>query len=672
MRKDIKYRPEIDGLRAIAVFSVIFYHSVLTIFEKKFLPGGFIGVDIFFVISGYLITKIILNEIEKTRKFSFLNFYKRRIRRIIPALFFVIILTFPFIYYKTLPFFFIDYVKSILSIIFFVSNFYFWGLGIGYDQLQNIQFQPFLHAWTLSLEEQFYLFFPIVFILIYKKLNKKLNLLIVIGFFSSIFFADYMSYAHASVNFYSLPTRAWEFLAGSILIIIEKKKFKFILTGIYNSYFIYLGIFFIIYSLIFFNDKMFLPSLITLIPILGTSLIILYKIKKNLLIKIFSSKLFVGIGLISYSLYLWHFPIFIIFPNFDLLLQLILIFFLSIFSYFFIEKNFRKKVSSNFYSMKTIIISGVLIFVVAIISLQDGNKNNFSEYPKIIKKTLNEKGLIKLSKNLDFTDKFNKNKTNLFITGDSHMFMLAKYLKSNKKIKEYNFIPQTLSGGCYYVNNFDKINYFTKKKKTVCTKENQAIRKSNFLKKENSIVIIGGRLPLYLNDVNLKFSRYFDKKSPIYSGDVFVNSKNILLKDGIRNSIYELLENNTKVILIYPVPILNFDPVKKISDRYMHNKFLFEENLVKNPLTVPLNSFLYYVKQSHELLDSINHPNLYRIYTHKIFCDSLKNKCNAHDEESIFYRDNNHLSRAGNNKVIALLFEKLELIKNSMRDKPVH
>ena len=164
MRKSLDYRPEIDGLRAVAVFSVIFYHSSVLIFEKKFLPGGFIGVDIFFVISGYLITKLISNEYKNTKNFSFLNFYSRRIRRILPALLFVIIATFPFIYFKTPPIFIIDYLKSIISINLFVSNIFFWKLGFGYDQLQNVQFQPFLHAWTLSLEEQFYLIFHLIFL----------------------------------------------------------------------------------------------------------------------------------------------------------------------------------------------------------------------------------------------------------------------------------------------------------------------------------------------------------------------------------------------------------------------------------------------------------------------------------------------------------------------------
>ena len=166
------YRPEIDGLRAIAVMAVIFYHADLTIFGNKFFEGGFIGVDIFFTISGYLITSIILRELKETRKFSFINFYKRRARRILPVLFFVMIVSLPFAYKYLLPNFFIDYSKSIISSIGFASNFYFWSLGLGYDQLQNLQFQPFLHTWSLSVEEQYYFIFPILLCICFRYFRK--------------------------------------------------------------------------------------------------------------------------------------------------------------------------------------------------------------------------------------------------------------------------------------------------------------------------------------------------------------------------------------------------------------------------------------------------------------------------------------------------------------------
>lgn len=489
MNKYLNYRPEIDGLRALAVLSVIFYHSTVLLFEKKFLPGGFIGVDIFFVISGYLITKIIYSEIKETNNFSFLNFYKRRIKRIIPALLFVIILTFPLIYLKTPPNFFIDYAKSIISIIFFISNIFFWNLGVGYDQLQNVQFQPFLHAWTLSLEEQFYFFFPLAFFIVLKKFKRKIFHIIALGFLLSLILCDYMSFSHASVNFYFLPTRAWEFLAGSLLVLIEKKDFS-VSKKIFNSFYITLGLSLIIFSILFFEDKMYLPSIISLIPILGVCLIIHFSYKENYFIKILSSKIFLSIGKISYSLYLWHYPIFLIYPNVNFLIQILLIFLFSLISYFFVEKKFRYNSISNFYSIKTIIAFSLIILGLIINFLILSKKVNYDKYPMILQHVLKEKFLTGVKPGVDL----NKNliveeKIDLYIAGDSHMKVLSNELSRDIRFKNYNIIAQDMSNGCYYVYNFEKVKIFTGKKINTCSKAYQAKRKENFLSKQNSIII---------------------------------------------------------------------------------------------------------------------------------------------------------------------------------------
>lgn len=669
MNKFVNYRPEIDGLRAIAVLSVIFYHSTLTISDKKFLSGGFIGVDIFFVISGYLISKIIFNEISKTGKFSFINFYKRRIKRIIPALFFVILATFPLIYQNTMPHFFIDYAKSLLSIVFFVSNLFFWSTTIGYDQLQNMQFHPFLHAWTLSLEEQFYFIFPFIFYFIYKKFKNNFFLIILISLFASLILADYMSYTHASVNFYSLPTRAWEFLAGVIVMLIEKKKKNYPPFSWLSSFCVMIGMSLILYSFLFLDDKMYLPSFMSLIPIVGTSLIIFFSNKNLLLTKALSSKLFRGVGLISYSLYLWHYPIFIIYPNMGLFFQLILILFLSVFTYFFIEKKFRNTLNNKFYSLKTIFFMGVLILIISLYSISSKNNLRYDNYPSIVKEALIEKGVIELKNDLSLKDDQELHKKSLFVIGDSHMHVLYNAIKKEKEFKRYQVISQTLPGGCYYVEGFDKVNYFTKKINKYCNKKNQKKRKDNILKEKNSIVIIGGRLPTYLYGDNLKISRYRDKKTDRLPSAIFLSGDNISLEAGIKKSIINLLDKGTKIILIYPVPILNFDPPKKIFDSYSHNKKDFYQNLKENPYTISYSSFIEYAKKSHELLDSINHPNLYKIYTHKIFCDKKKDICKTHDEKEVFYKDNNHLSKNGNNKLASLIIQKLNLIDKNLIDK---
>ena len=216
----IKYRPEIDGLRAIAVGAVIFYHAQITIFGHQPFKGGFIGVDIFFVISGYLITSIILKELVTTGTFSFKHFYKRRVRRILPALLFVMLVSLPFAWMYLLPSSFIDFSKSILYSLGFSSNFYFHYSGQVYGA-ENGLLKPFLHTWSLSVEEQFYILFPIILLITFKYFKKHILTILVIGLIISLQMSDWGNKKYPSASFYFLHTRIWELLAGSTLAYFE-------------------------------------------------------------------------------------------------------------------------------------------------------------------------------------------------------------------------------------------------------------------------------------------------------------------------------------------------------------------------------------------------------------------------------------------------------------------
>ena len=207
----LTYRPEIDGLRAIAVSAVILYHAQITILGHQTFKGGFIGVDIFFVISGYLITSIILKELVTTGAFSFKHFYERRVRRIFPALLFVMLLSLPFAWMYLLPSSFIDFSKSILYSLGFSSNFYFHYSGQQYGDEIGL-YKPFLHTWSLSVEEQYYILFPIVLLITFKYFRKYLIHILILGLIISLGLADWGSKNHPSFNFYVLPTRGWELL----------------------------------------------------------------------------------------------------------------------------------------------------------------------------------------------------------------------------------------------------------------------------------------------------------------------------------------------------------------------------------------------------------------------------------------------------------------------------
>ena len=216
---NIKYRPEIDGLRAIAVGAVILYHAQITILGHQPFKGGFIGVDIFFVISGYLITSIILKELVTTGSFSFKHFYERRIRRILPALLFVMLVSLPFAWMYLLPSSFVDFSKSILYSLGFSSNFYFHYSGQQYGAESGL-LKPFLHTWSLSVEEQFYILFPIVLLITFKYFRKYLIHILILGFVISLGLADWGSRNHPHLILF-FHTRGWELLAGSILAYFE-------------------------------------------------------------------------------------------------------------------------------------------------------------------------------------------------------------------------------------------------------------------------------------------------------------------------------------------------------------------------------------------------------------------------------------------------------------------
>ena len=159
----LNYRPDIDGLRALAVISVLIYHAKFEIFGFIIFKGGYIGVDIFFVISGFLITRLILFEKLTLRRFSFINFYERRLRRLLPVLLIVVISIYPFVTYFYLPIDFNNFVDSINYTLIFISNFFFHYSGIEYGGTSSL-LKPLLHTWSLSVEEQFYIFFSVIFV----------------------------------------------------------------------------------------------------------------------------------------------------------------------------------------------------------------------------------------------------------------------------------------------------------------------------------------------------------------------------------------------------------------------------------------------------------------------------------------------------------------------------
>jgi peptidoglycan/LPS O-acetylase OafA/YrhL len=264
----MKYRSEIDGLRALAVLPVILFHAGFEIFS-----GGFVGVDVFFVISGYLITTILIDDIENDH-FSLLNFYERRSRRILPALFLVMLVCIPFAWTWMLPSQWQDFSQSLVAVSLFSSNILFWSES-GYFDL-SAEEKPLLHTWSLAVEEQYYVFFPIFLFLAWRSGKNRVFWMVVVMAVISFLLSEWGWRNKANANFYLAPTRAWELLAGSITAFIVQKN------GVQKNNFLALfGLASIAFSIFYYDESTPFPSVYALVPVVGVVLRILYADKET-------------------------------------------------------------------------------------------------------------------------------------------------------------------------------------------------------------------------------------------------------------------------------------------------------------------------------------------------------------------------------------------------------
>ena len=638
----LTYRPEIDGLRAISVLAVIFYHIEITLNNFKIFSGGFIGVDIFFVISGYLITSLIIKEIEISDNFSLANFYKRRSKRILPALFGMILISIIFAWNYLTPSSFTQYSKSIISSVFFFSNYFFYFEGLVYNSESSLA-KPLLHTWSLSVEEQFYIFFPILLILTNNFFKKNFFVLFLILFILSFLISIYTTSQNSIFSFFSTFSRVWEFVAGSLLAYLQIKKK--ILKFENENFFSFLGLVLIFLSIFYFNNNTSHPSYFTLIPIVGTILIIASSGSNNFVNKILSSFVFVKVGLISYSLYLWHFPVFAFARNrgkdlsdFDKLELFGLTLILSLLSYIFIEKPFRKKDFNFKYFSLIIFICSIFFISFSYISIKSkGFENRLHIFLKNTQRVLLEDTMKdKDGKCFDRVNKFcnfNKDsKIDVILVGDSHMEVLSENLYENVKLRNLNYTSMN-RGTCIYLPNFKKINKIDKKETFNCTLESKNLIDKIIYEKTNSIIIIGGN-----------FKKHFNLSDKDWK---YENDSNLDPLSGFLESIQRLIDNNYKVILIYPIPGPDFHVIKRLMQEIPKTTFNASKYLIENPMTFDLNNYRNKNKNIINHFDKISNKNLIKIYPEKIFCNEKKNTCYTHNDKSIYFSDEHHLAKEG-------------------------
>ena len=679
----LPYRSEIDGLRTIAVLSVILYHAQIVVFGHDFFKGGFVGVDIFFVISGYLISRILLSELFEKGKISFLQFYERRARRILPILFTVFIVSFPLAYKYLLPNQFIEYAHSIFSATFFGSNIFFYFTNTQYGAEDSL-LQPFLHTWSLGVEEQFYILFPIVLLLAYKFAKNHLVTIIAVLILISIQYADWQSTKNTQLNFFMLTSRLWELGIGSLLAFYELKYGR-VKHELLNQTMPLLGLAMIVHAIVFFNNQTPHPSFITLLPTLGTALIILFSVNTtDLVSKVLSWKPIVGIGLISYSMYLWHYPIFAFarmadtngLHNDEKYLLILLTFVLSIVSYFLIEKPFRNKQLLNVKKFSV----AILILLIAVLGVNwkvfetkgferriplllsnhlltsNDNSEKFWNSLKVNRERCNGRD----DNFCEFGNSFGKN---IFIVGDSHLASLSIDLID--RLKDKNKLIMMTNRGCWMIK--DTYRFKDKEKKILdekCGLDYQKKRIEMIRQKPNSIILLGGRMPLYLSQ------HFFDNEEGGIENNenngfwkVFEHKEQKPIKEAIKDTMLKLMNDGHKIVLLYPIPEVGWDVPKKLFRDLPKDVNRLKNWLDDYRITTSYEVYQKRTQPSFELFDSIHHPNLYRVYPHKLLCDNqIKGRCITHDDENIFYVDDDHPSNEGAKLINNLIIDKLKEI----------
>lgn len=303
----MKYRPDIDGLRAVAVMAVVLHHL-----SSRFVPGGYVGVDVFFVISGYLITKIISREIADGT-FTFTRFYERRVRRIFPVLFAVLAAVLISGYFLLLPTDYLATFRGALGTVLFSANIVFWrDLMDGYFAA-DAKLNPLLHMWSLGVEEQFYVVLPLLLLVCFKYLKGQVLAVLLLATAISLLAAQFMLTDKSVAVFFLLPFRAWELLAGAILAILAVPQLR---ARWSREALAVAGLMAILVPVFAYDPGTAFPAMAAVPPVLGTVLLIHVGAGGSTWVgHLLQLRPVVYVGLISYSLYLWHWPL-IVFTRF--------------------------------------------------------------------------------------------------------------------------------------------------------------------------------------------------------------------------------------------------------------------------------------------------------------------------------------------------------------------
>lgn len=651
------YRLEIDGLRALAVASIIFFHAKIFPFT-----GGFVGVDVFFVISGYLMTRNIMSLIVEN-EFSFIQFYETRARRLLPALNAMLLMTFPFGFLFLSHVEFNDYSKAVVSSLTFSSNLYY-SLTAGYFDISS-EYKPLLHTWSLSLEEQFYLIYPFILILFIFNRPRLFGTLILITLVS-IMLANSLNIKHPAFSFYMLPTRIWEFFFGTAAFFVEGLFIGVI--GWRRELLAIFGVILMLFSIFYFSEATPYPGFWTLVPVTGALIFIIFATNTTSTGKIFSLPIATAVGHISYSSYLWHLPIIIfaslyIGDSINLMDKIFFVLFAFIcggLSTYLIENPFRnKKIIPLRLFLLLILSSTTLLTAISAYSIsENGMLRSYGATEEKIYKVQSEESLTKVCHSGPGYGGYippsqscvggNKLLQSAALIGDSHadslFFDLTEKLKDQEfgvRYMSYTACPPILglSGDCGRYND-DVYNYII---------HNSDIK----------YVILFARWPLYFKDDVLDLGHSNKLSMHVNSPNLNSLEQNLYLSTLLEKTILQYTGAGKSIILVYPVPAPNFDVPNTLGRILRKNR---------GKLNATDGSFLEanYIREhanTISFLDNVVKKNksVIKIDPVNVICNLAANGvCLTQVDGYPIYRDDNHLSNAGANILNSLILNALK------------
>ncbi|MFZ9891842.1 MAG: acyltransferase family protein [Ilumatobacteraceae bacterium] len=651
-----EYRPEVDGLRAVAIVPVLLFHAGLSAFA-----GGFFGVDVFFVISGYLITAQLASS-DKSGFALLGNFYHRRIRRLFPAIAIVSAVTAVIAYLIMTPSQLRPLFSSFTSTQVFLQNIYLWQNSGYWDQ--SLETSPLMHTWSLAVEEQFYLIFPLLFVAKSMRNAKSVLVGVAITIFVLSFLGALTRFGTSSTGaFFLLPYRAWELMAGAIVALYSVNDKRFFKTKPYFSRLISnFGMTIIIIAIILGDESTRHPGLLTLLPVVGTALLIGFGREPSLTSRLLNNKLLVAIGKLSYGLYLWHFPILALWridkgtelDGVETTAAMVLTFACSYLMWKFAETPFRDRVRTRNKYVAIVATTGF----VALVSIGLVGQNTVFG-----KKSNSELALLEAQAKIpteldnwieiDFESPISGGSIgvterkspmgDVVLLGDSHAGALKDSLSAELERLNLSGVA-FIRAGCPPVSNV----IMDPPEKFNCTDFNQII---DIVLKDTFVtdVILLSRWTFYAEGT--RYTNYKGYREDGYEVKFSAPEKKFTsdeerityLGDQIKLTIDRLESTGKRVHLIYPLPELGWDPIS-YAKRFIDQGLSWHQKL-----DIPYGDHLERSRRAVEQLDRAASPTTFKLDPADIFCNrQITNWCVASLDNTLFYGDNDHLNENGN------------------------